>query len=433
MKHNGSGVRSTRVIAISILIVGSMAEWIRLPAVARGTLWAEDARRFLDNAAVVGPMRALAIPYAGYLHTVPRLIAGFSVQFVPVSAWAVAMSGASCVVAAGVAALVFVCSRDVVTSIVPRLLLAGITLLDPLSPHEVLGNTANLHWYFLWLSPWLLLYRPRSRLGAWALGLVALLASLTEIQTVFAMPLLAWRARDRRRWPVRIPFAVGVIAQVIVTITHPRGSGAHALIGLPSLFDGFLVNSVLPIVFPSSSAVGWTFTHGGPLIGIAILLIFAALACWGFLRTRGTARWFFVALPCASMGLYAAAVEATPAAFSDYAALSPTQWATPWIDRYGVVPSMLLLSMIPIALGFMSQTTRTARRARLLGSVALVAVLLVQFIPSSTRRDSGPLWAPQVSRAALVCAGKPPATSIALAGAPGGTWLVHVECARLLR
>jgi hypothetical protein len=424
--------RRTAAIAIAILAIRSIAEWFRLPAVARGTLWAEDARRFLNSASIVGPANALAVPYAGYLHTIPRLIAGFAVQFTPVSSWADVMSGASCVVAAGVAALVFVCSRDIVQPIVPRILLASITLLDPLSPHEVLGNAANLHWYFLWLSPWLLLYRPRSRTGAWALGLVALLASLTEIQLVFAMPLLAWRMRDRRRWPVRIPFAVGVLTQLIVTLADPRGTGPHTVIGLPSLAAGFLVNAVLPIVFPTSQAVGWTFAHGGPLIGIVLLLLLLAIAGWGFMHSHGPARRLFVALPLASMGLYAAAVEATPTGFSDYAASSAAHWATPWIDRYGVVPSMLLLAVIPVALGVLGPATRTARRILWAGSVVLVVLLLAQFIPSSTRRDGGPLWSPQVSRATLLCESRPPTTFVPLAGAPGGTWLVHVQCARLL-
>ena len=417
--------RMTVPIAIAILVMGSTAEWLRLPAVARGTLWAEDARRFLNNAVAVGPIRALFIPYAGYLHTVPRLVAGAAVQFAPVSSWALVMSGASCIVAAGVAALVFVCSRDVVESLTPRLLLAAITLLDPLSPREVLGNTANLHWYFLWLSPWLLLYRPRSRVGAWALGAVALLASLTEIQLVFAAPLIAWRWRDRLRWPVRILFALGVAAQLVVTLSDPRGFASHSLIGLPSLAAGYLVNGVLPIVFPSSGSVGWSFAHGGPLIGIALLSTFLAVALWGALRSRGTLRWLFVLLPLSSMVLYAAAVEATPSAFSDYASNSTAHWANPWIDRYGVVPSLLLLAVIPLALSL------ARRPARLVGALVLTAVLLAQFTPSTTRRDSGPLLAPQVTRALELCESRMPATQVSLAGAPGGNWLVVVSCARL--
>lgn len=425
MNWTGLRDRMTVPVALAILVVGSVAEWLRLPAVTRGTLWAEDARRFLESAVAAGPAPAVLTPYAGYLHTVPRLIAGAAVQFAPVRSWALVMSAGSCIVAAGVAALVFVLSRDVVEGIVPRLLLAAITLLDPLSPREVLGNTANLHWYFLWLSPWLLLYRPRSRVGAWLLGTVALLASLTEIQLLFATPLIAWRWRDRRRWPVRALFLLGVITQLVVTLTDPRGAGGSALIGIPSLALGYLVNAVLPIVLPSSQSVGWAFTHGGPLIGIVILATLLAVAMWGIVHSRGVVRTLFIVLPVSSMVLYTAAVEATPAAFSDYSAYSPKQWEAPWIDRYGVVPSLLLLAVIPLALSL------TRRVTRMIGAVALIAVLLAQFTPTQTRRDGGPLLSTQVASASQLCTSEPPATLTKLRGAPGGTWLVWVSCARI--
>ena len=65
---------------------------------ARNTLWAEDGRNFIQDAVNHGPLASLAIPYAGYLHTIPRLIAAVTVSFVPVPQWADAMTAGSCLV-----------------------------------------------------------------------------------------------------------------------------------------------------------------------------------------------------------------------------------------------------------------------------------------------------------------------------------------------
>jgi hypothetical protein len=429
-------------LAVGIAVLGTLLEWMRLPSVAAGTLWAEDARRFLNNAVAKGSFPALFTPYAGYLHTVPRLIAGTAVSFTPIDDWAFVMSFGSCLVAGVVAALVFVCSGAVFTGWLPRVLLAAITLLDPLAPHEVLGNTANLHWYFLWLAPWLFLYRPRSKAGAWALGIAALFAGLTEIQMVFFTPLLAWQSKDRRRWPTRGLLLVGLAAQIVTTLLAPRGSFSMHLIGVPSLVDGYFINAVATIWLPTSASIGWAFTHGAGLIPLLLFLPFVLAAIWGFAGGSPLTRILIASLLVGSFVLYGAAVEATPASFSDYANSTPAQWANPWRTRYGVVPSMMLLALIPLAIwgrrrapGFADSRIRDMRgRTRTVSwvSVALmVALLLAQFVPANTRRDSGPQWQPQVAAKREFCESRPASTKVSLAGAPGAAWLVQVSCSML--
>jgi hypothetical protein len=61
----------------------------------------------------------------------------------------------------------------------------------------------------------------------------------------------------------------------------------------------------------------------------------------------------------------------------------------------------------------------------------LVALLFGQFIPVTTRRDSGPLWQPQVAAKRTFCESRPASTVVSLAGAPGAAWLVNVPCAIL--
>ncbi|GAA3893947.1 hypothetical protein GCM10022381_39490 [Leifsonia kafniensis] len=452
--------------AVTILIVGSLASWLRLSVAARDTLWAEDARDFLGDAVRDGPIAALFTPYAGYLHTVPRIIAGVTEQVAPVDAWAMAMAGASCVVVGGVAALVFICARDSVPWGPARVILASITVLIPHAPHEVLGNTANLHWYFLWLMPWLLLYRPRSRVGAWLLGCVTLLAALTEIQMVLFLPLLLWKWRDRRRLPVRILYLVGIGIQIATTLIAPRGASQGAPIGFVSLVDGYLINAVMTVWFSSAPAIGHLLTTFGSLSGVVLLLPFFAAAAWGWWRGSPVQRVTILTLLLGSAVLYATAVEVSPGTFYDYASLPLSDRADPWLARYGVVPSMFLLALVPLAVGASrrrhrsgvafravpgaavgstptpatAQTptptpTPTRRRRRVIVSsvvlLALLVLMLVQFSPRSTRRDDGPLWQPQVVAARTVCASEPPTHVVALAGAPASEWKVDLPCSRL--
>ncbi|AMM19385.1 hypothetical protein AX769_03595 [Frondihabitans sp. PAMC 28766] len=117
-----------------IIVIGTLIAWFRLPASTTATLWAEDSRNFLGNAVAQGPVVPLFRVYAGYLHTVPRIVAGLTVTFVPVAQWAHAMAAASCLVVAVVAAAIFYCSRVVTESWRVRMALAAITILAPLAP-----------------------------------------------------------------------------------------------------------------------------------------------------------------------------------------------------------------------------------------------------------------------------------------------------------
>ena len=426
LREARSGAALVAAVAIGVII-----EWWRLPDITRNTLWAEDAKRFLAGAvAASNPITELFTPYAGYLHVVPRITAALT-QLLSPAAWAAAMTFGSCLVASVVAVLVFVCSRDVSERMIPRLLLAAITLLDPLAPREVLGNAANMHWYFLWLAPWLLLYRPRSRAGAWMLASVALLATLTEIQMAVFLPLVFWKLRDRARWPVRTVYLAGVVAQVVVTIVSPRGVGSH-LIALPSLFDGYVVNVIAPIYLPNSKDIGWLLVHLGAEFGLVLLIPFVFAAAWALVYGSSTTRIMTIALGVASVVLYGAAVEITPAQFNDYAGSSVARWADPWVTRYGVVPSMMLLAVIPLALGAGRRSMSARAWPRRLAAAALIAVLIVQFVPSTTRRSSGPALPAQVATQTGRCERLGPDAPAPLRAAPGAGWEVSVPCDRLL-
>lgn len=395
-----------------IAVVCAAAAWLRIPAVARNTFWAEDGRNFIQDAVNHGALASLGIPYAGYLHTIPRLIAAFTVTFVPVAQWADAMTAGSCLVAGILAAVVFVCARDVVPWLPGRILIAGLTVLAPLAPREVLGNAANVHSLVLWAFFWMLLYTPRTRTGSIILGAVAFLGAATEIQCLLLLPLALIRWRDRRRWPMLGGLAAGLTMQLFVTLLWPRPQSGHPPVETLSIAYGYLINAVMPLVTPQN-AIGPVLVGTGPTVGLAVLAGITGALAYVMIRGRTIQRIAAGGLITGSIAVYSASVLSNPNSFYDYARFDRDELTQVWLVRYGVVPSMMLAAIVVLAISLAVARRSVGTRRRLLGerrritgSVALAvvaALLLVQFVPQDTRRSAGPQWSPQVTAAARAC------------------------------
>jgi hypothetical protein len=448
--------RPSAWIVLAIVPVGALFSWSRLPTPARDTLWAEDIRNFLGDAVRYGPVPALFRSYAGYLHTVPRTIAGLTVEFVPVSAWANSMAFGACLVTGIVGGLVFIATGTTVRWMPARLFIASVTFLVPLAPREVLGNTANLHWYFLWLAPWLLLYRPGSKAAAWVMAAAALFATLTEIQMALFLPLMLWQRRDRLRVPIRAFYLLGTALQLIATLVAPRGIPSTQPVGLASVAYGYLINCLMTILSPNPAVLGPILISSGPLVGIGMFLLVLAVVAYIVLRGTNLHRVLALTLLFSSLALYAIAVAISPRTFYDYVTMSKVQLASPWLDRYGVVPSMFLLCLIPLAcvvwrdrhpraivtIGRPAITgAAPARRqavavfrgtlAPAIALVVVVAVMLMSFTPAYTRRSHGPEWQSQVARQQALCAQEAAASPVELHGAPSAGWELSLTCAQL--
>jgi hypothetical protein len=366
------------------------------------------------------------------------------------------MALGACIVTGIVGGLVYISSGTIIRWIPARVVLALITFLIPLAPREVLGNTANLHWYFLWLAPWLLLYRPTSRAASWVIGIAAFFATVTEIQMALFIPLMLWQRGDSRRAPIRALYLLGVVLQVVATLIAPRGSsGAHA-VDLASLGYGYLINCVMTIVSANPVVLGPLILGFGPFVGLLILVPFIGLAIYAIRRGSQLQKIMAATLVFGSVALYVVAVEISPGIFYDYAAMSKVQLAVPWLARYGVVPSMFLLALIPLAVvvsrrgnavdtrraspvllhaartgSILERFTRDGFRFAVL--LILLAVMVASFTPASTRRSNGPQWQPQVARQEARCVGLSPSAQVSLTGAPSAGWKLSVTCTQLGR
>ena len=392
------------VIPLIVLGLGcALVAWIRIPPVARDTLWAEDGRIFLSWAALDGPS-VLFAPYAGYLHTVPRLVAA-GVVLLPLEWWAVATTAAACLIAGGLAVVVFVSAQDLVPWVPARLLVAGLTVFAPYAPREVLGNLANLHSLFLWALFWIVLSRPRSLPTAMVLATVALLGTLTEIQALLLVPLLLLRSRDRLVWIVRAGLMVGMAVQLVVTLGWPRPQNTNPPVDALSIAYGYLINVLMPLVVPQAQ-LGHVLVAVGPALGLVVLAVISAGVVYvGICGTRAQ-RFLVIAAVCLSVLIYAACVETNPNSFYDYARLSTAQLSTAWITRYGVVPSMLCALVVPVAatIAVRRRHHQPALSWPVIAAAALAAVLVVaQFGPQWTRRSDGPAWQPQLAAATSEC------------------------------
>jgi hypothetical protein len=427
--------RWSAITFFSIAATAATLAWFRFSASSRDILWAEDGRNFLQNAIDKGPFGALFVPYAGYLHTLPRIIAGLTVMFAPVRDYALWMTAGSCVAAGVMAALVFVCSSAIVRWVPARLMLSGLTVLVPLASREVLGNTANLHSLVLWTLCWVLIYRPRSRAGSIGLAVFTLLGAMTEIQSLALLPLLLFHRTNRQLWLVRGAYLTGLMAQIFTTVLWPRGHNGNPLIGLPSLLYGFLFNSVVPVWVPQL-AVG-QFAAGTGIAGCAALALPFGVAFIGILRWgRRSVKLFATALVILSVLVYVVSIENSPRPSYDYAALGHSQLLSAAPIRYGVVPSLLLCALLPIACGIIVRRAPSgvviqrhlARAGVTAATLILTAAMIAQFA-SPTRRQRGPEWQPEVAAAGLRCEALADWQRVSLGETIG--WHVDVPCGML--
>lgn len=415
-------------IAAAVALVATFIAIARLPAELRNVVWGEDGRNFLDDRLRIGGWRSIFEVYEGYLHVVPRLLTDLTVRAFPLDSFAIASTVLSSAVFGIVAALVFVCSRDLVPNRVFRVLLASITVLAPTLPIEVLGNFANLHWSFLWLAPWLFLYRPRTTAGAIGLGIVGILCGLTEIQMLLFAPLALINLRHRRAWLVSIPTIAAVLAQVVTTIVSPRTLNPNVRPGPLDIVVGYGELPVLGAFEGHASRIGATLADGGwaaaavtVVVAIAVLA-FALVPVW---TARGVARFVPLILVGGSFIAWAAAIWLNPNLLWQYADFDTAALEGLTATRYVAVPSMLLLGAIVFAA---SHLYSLGGRRRFISGVAVGLVVmgfLGSFQVDRFSREGGPQWTTSVGEARASC--DDGGESVEIRTTPSH-WFVTVPC-----
>jgi hypothetical protein len=446
---------------VGIFVVASLLAFGRLPVSARETVWAEDGVYFLADSDREGVWATLLKPYMGYLHFLPRLIVISTSEFAELSQFAVIVSLVCCLAVGALAALVFYCSSAVTTWWPARVAIASITVLVPTAPIEVLGNAANLHWYLLWASVWLLLYVPKTWWGSIGLGLLGASFALTEILVALLAPLVFYRFRAARAWPVRIGYGLGLIGQAIATLGFPRQPSTDPPDAETTL-HGYLIQGVSTAFIPFDSALGDLLADTGVWVGALLFIPFALSWIYLLWRGRNVTRVAALTLLAVSAGVFALAFHGVVMSdYWDYPEYSDQQFDTIAIQRYSVIASMCLLALPMLAIAtarerWMSRArastnapvapddavaprTRLRRTLSLAGRgivallpFALVGVMLVGFTPEGTRRDGHPAWAGTVEQARASCLLPDSPGWGSMEVAPGGAWDTILSCKTLL-
>jgi hypothetical protein len=122
-------------------------------------------------------------------------------------------------------------------------------------------------------------------------------------------------------------------------------------------------------------------------------------------------------------------VATNPNSFYDYARMSTAQLSTAWITRYGVVPSILLTLVVPVAaaIAVRRRHQHPSLSWPVIAVAGLAAVLVVaQFGPQWTRRSDGPAWQPQMAAATAECRHDDELRSVTLKETIG--WSTTVPC-----
>jgi hypothetical protein len=397
------GFKKTRTFAAlgwtGAAVALSYIAWWRLPEDARGTIWAEDGAVFLRETVTIGPVASIVEPYAGYLHTIPRLISGIAYTIAPLESYAVLMSFLSCAVVACISLAVFQVSAALVASRPIRLMLAMIPVFVPVGPLEVLGNAANLHWYVLWLVPWLLIYRP-SRLGAKViLFVVALGSATTEIISAIFVPLALWQCFRAKNYAAALGMFAGLACQLVATASKPRYSSLPPVDSIEplSVLYGFGLQSMTSLWETDKHSVASSIVNFG---AYAVLIPVAVIVCLLiYVLAFGSLKWKVVAASsfCAAAICWTAAVVLNPTPEIDFANFAEQDWLGRFVFfRYAAAPSMFLLVLVPAAWAVATERTGTTGRQEtsraFLAPAVLLIFLSVNYFPSQPSRAGGPEW-----------------------------------------
>lgn len=442
-------------IAVSVGLVVAVLGWFRLPMIARGTLWAEDSRLFLQQRIGLGPWASLFHPYDGYQHLVPRVLTDVAVLVAPIDRYAEVVTVLALVAVGATASATYAFSGGLVRTRVARLGLALVPVLVPMTAVELLGNFANRHWFALYLAPFALLHRPTTRVRA-AWQTFALLAiSMTEIQTVVFVPLVLLLVRSRRAWPGGAAFLFGLAAQFGTYLLDARVRTNDSPFVPADVVRGFFAEPVLSVwVHDHVRAAQLLVEHGSIVLAIAFLPF--AVSVVVVLVARWSARSLLtIVLALGAVVLWAVDLYVNPTALFAFGANGWALLGVVGYVRYALAPSMLLVALVVLAADRLLDASRAAlvrhredataggapvvsagRRGRgivagSLGTVLLVGLVVVfagGFTPTFVSRIGGPLWSTSVQGAESACAGEPAQHRERIDGAPTG-WGVYVACA----
>lgn len=394
------------------LIAGTVLVLLRQGgAGAPDTLYAEDGTIFLGEALGLSTTDAVSNPYMGYLHVVPRLTAELATS-VPLNLAAAVFALTSAAVLAALALVVFRASAGHIRSVVVRGVLATSVVILPAAQEEAFNNVANLHWFLMFVSAWVLLWNPRSRWERVIGAGILILSGLSDPLTIVLAPLAVLRlvaGAERSRHLFTAAFTLGVSLQLLgLVVFGAERQGLEPTLNIAKI-------------------VGWYGFYVVGRAGAGMRLLDDAAA-------RPDQLIAGVVVLVMAIGLFVAARRnAVPPAGIAFLALSPLFYAAVVVPtgkappRYAVVPILLLLSAVACLVDRASPAV--GRRHIMLARGALLAIVLSLWASNyriANRRSAGPRWSDELAHVEQTCRSTPADAGVARI-APGD-WFVSVPC-----
>lgn len=386
------------------------------------SLWAEDGSVFLTDA-----MRDFAGTFfaenGGYLHVVPRIIAGAAAAL-PVEDAAAGMAAAASVVVALIAGFVYFASGEVLPSRIARFGLAAAVLLLPVPGSDLLANATNLHFYLLFGCFWALFWQSETPAALGSRSAVVLAATLSDPLTALFMPLALvapLARRSVRAFVVSGVFVTGLAIQLLVTWggERPHRNWGFRPADLLDIFSIRVTGGLLVgdrFLGDAWLAYGRTFSYG------AFLLMAAIIALLLLRSSRATVAFVFIALGYGCLFFCVQLVGRGTGGMDPDLGVFQLNGA-----RYVLLPFLFTTAGILALVGRGAGWAWTRR----LALVWLAALLIVNYSVTNDR-SPGPRWDTELMRARDSCATRSATVvRVLVAPSPPRVWFASVPCSRL--
>jgi hypothetical protein len=263
-------------LRVSVLVAACGILYLRMPlAFVRPQFWAEDGMVFLDNH--LHGIAALKLPAAGYLFTIPRLVAlvagAFPIWLAP---WIYNYAALAAVLL--VVGLVMSPRLDM-----PYKPLLAVAIVVAPGGYEVLMNLINSQWlYPIGVALILLMRAPETRLGACAEYLFVALVGVTGPFSIFLCPIalaLYFATRERRL----MIFSVILAICAAVQMTYIVRSGGVANVVAPALYSHTLWITLPALAFTEIFSPVNQLLKG--YVGVFLIVVCIPLASWMVFRS----------------------------------------------------------------------------------------------------------------------------------------------------
>ena len=428
-RQTGNRINVAGAVAL-IVAVATVLQLARQAAVsAWDTVWAEDGSVFLADALEHPFFSTLFEPHGGYLHLVPRLVAGLAASL-PLELAAPTFNVVSALVVSLLAAFVYLASANKLQARSSRLALSTLVALLPAAGSELLGNAANLHFYLIFACFWALLWRSDSRGALGARVAVVLATTLSDPLAVLLAPLAladALARRSRRALAVPGAFVLGLALQL----------AAIAASESPQRLTRFDAADVVPLFalrVAGSLTVGDRFIDDlwfafGKGFSYGVLGLVAAGLVAGVARSPRRTRLFAAVCIAYSVLFFVVFLVGRGSA-----GMRPGTDEATWHlagARFTYAPILFLAAACLAIVDARPRPVGGVRRL-LAARIALgaVTILVAANFSFQSERSLGPTWSSELSAAREDCADGDPQAHLRVAPAPFGFGLT-IACRRL--